>query len=71
MTVTKHENGIRCIGANLDNEFSSRAEQTTRRRGGLNEFSEFIKRGPQEKYLKYGLGENRKSILDSRLGSYT
>jgi len=55
----------------LDSEFSAWAEQETRPRRGFNEFSEYIKRGPQEKHLKYGLGEKRKSILDSRLGNCT
>jgi hypothetical protein len=55
------------MGTILDSEFSGWAEEETRPRRGFKEFSEYIKRGPQEKHLKYRLGENCKSILDSRL----
>jgi hypothetical protein len=38
---------------------------------GFNEFSEYIKRGPQKNNQKYGPGKNCKTILDSQLGNYT
>jgi len=55
----------------LEIDFSNWAEQETRRRGGFNEFSEYIKRGPQENYPKNVLGKNCKYILDSHFGNYT
>jgi hypothetical protein len=69
--VIERKNGIRCMSTILDIEFSSWAEQETRSRRGFNEFSQYIECGPQEKYLKYGLRIDCKSILDSRLVSYT
>jgi len=59
------------MSAILDVEFSRWAERETRRRRGFNEFTEYIKHGPQEKYLKYGLKKNCKAILESRLENYT
>jgi hypothetical protein len=59
------------MSAILDIKFSSWAEQETSRRRGFNEFSEYMKRGPQKNYLKHGPGKNCKVILDSRLGNYT
>jgi len=55
----------------LDIEFSGSAERETIRRRGSIQFSQYIKRGPKENYLKFGLGKSSKSILDSRMGNYT
>src|SRR5260370_19509600 len=70
-TAIEHKNSTRRMSAILDIKFSSWAEQETRPGRGFNEFSEYIKRDLQEKCLKYSLGENCMSILDSRLGNYT
>src|SRR6266850_5962522 len=66
MTVIEHKHGIRRMRINLDIEFSCWAKQGSRCRGGFNHFSEYIRYGARKKYLKYHLGENCKTILDSR-----
>ncbi len=67
--MIEHETAIRRISITLDIELSGWAKQGTRRRGRLNQSSEYIKYGLAEKYLKYGLGENCKALLASRLGN--
>jgi hypothetical protein len=71
MKAIEREDSIRRMSIILDMEFSSWAKQVTRRGGGFGEFSESIEYGPVEKYLKYGLGENCKVIVVSRLWNYT
>ena len=66
--MIEHETAIRRISITLDIELSGWAKQGARRRGRLNQASEYIKYGLGEKYLKYGLGENCKALLDSRPG---
>lgn len=67
-TVIEHERAIRRISINLDIELSGWAKQGARRRGRLNQSSEYIKYGLGKKYLKYGPRENCKALLDSRPG---
>ena len=66
--MIEHGTAIRRISITLDIELIGWAKQGARRRGRLNQSSEYIKYGLGKKYLKYGLGENGKALLDSRLG---
>ena len=70
-TMIEHDMGIRRISITLDIGLSGWAKLGTRRQGRLTQSSEYIKCGLGKKYLKYGLEENCKAILDSRLGNCT